>query len=79
MYFFIRLMKQNIHLENKSILEMGGARRVVNLLSARDDLSCPAAISALELKCYYVSDTFRYSSFLLHRFYFLPTGFLLQM
>lgn len=56
-----------------------GARRVVNPLSARDGLPCPAAISVLELKCYYVSDTFRYSSSLPRRFYFLPTGLLLQM
>lgn len=36
----------------------------VNSPSARDGLSCPAAISVLELKCYYVSDTFEYSSYL---------------
>lgn len=59
-----------------SLLEMGSARRV-NLPIARDGLSWLAAISALELKCYYVSDTFLYS--LLHHLYFLPTGFLLQM
>jgi len=38
------------------------AKRAINPLSARDGLSCPAVISVLELKCYYVSDTFWYSS-----------------